>query len=235
MTVIVFQHIACEDLGTAKDILIKEGLRIKTVRLYAGELPPKDWTKAAGLIFLGGPMNVYQEKEYPYLKIEDEIIKKTIDLGKPSVGICLGAQLIAKAAGAKVCPGKRKEVGWYPLQLTRQIHKQSLLAGLSSPLTVFQWHGDTFELPDGADLLASSSLFPHQAFCLNKVIYGLQFHLEVNLEMINNWMDEYKEELEELYSPRQIEAMRQAGCKHIDLLQQRARTFFKGFAGLLKA
>lgn len=232
MYILIFQHIECEGLGSAAQILSEANLELRYIHLYKGQSPPADWQNAAGLIFLGGPMNVYQEQQYPFLKVENEIIKEAIRQDKPTLGICLGAQLIAKAAGAKVYPGEQKEIGWYPLYLTPQAHEQGL--DFTSPLIVFQWHGDTFDLPARAIPLASSDLFPHQAFRLGKNIYALQFHLEVTLPMIKEWFDVYKEETSCFFSPQQHEEIHQASCRQINTLQQHAQNFFQQFVKLLR-
>ncbi len=235
MHVLIFQHIACEKLGTGAAVLEQEGIELRVVHLYDGEVPPPDWASAAGLVFLGGPMNVYQEQQYPFLKTENEIIKEAIRRGKPTLGLCLGAQLIAKAAGARVYAGRQKEIGWYPVCLTPQAQAQGLLAGFPSPLNVFQWHGDTFDLPPGATPLGSSDLFANQGFCLADRIYALQFHLEVNLKMIEEWLEEYQEELSGIYSPQQIEGIRRASRRQVKTLQRQAQTLFQRFARLLPA
>ncbi|MBI5788610.1 MAG: gamma-glutamyl-gamma-aminobutyrate hydrolase family protein [Candidatus Schekmanbacteria bacterium] len=233
--IIIFQHIACEDLGTAANILKQRGLKLRYIRLYAGEAPPVDYASAAGFIFLGGPMNVYQEWEYPCLKLETEILQEAIRVNKPTLGICLGAQLIAKAAGAKVYAGRQKEIGWYPLHLTAQAQQGGLLAGFDNPLTVFQWHGDTFDLPDKAVSLASSTLFPQQAFSLGGKIYAFQFHLEVGLAAIEDWLREYDDELKGIYTIQEVEKIRRVSRENIMGLENLAQTVFSRFADLVLA
>jgi len=141
-------------------------------------------------------MNVYEEDRYPFLKEEDLFIKEAIQRGKSLLGICLGAQLIAKALGAKVFKAPVKEIGWYDVSLTRIGSIDPFFSRLPKTFSVFQWHGDTFEIPHSAILIATSSLVPHQAFRYGDNAYGLQFHLEVTQDIIREWMETYEEEFE---------------------------------------
>jgi GMP synthase-like glutamine amidotransferase len=141
-------------------------------------------------------MNVYEEDRYPFLRKEDLFIKEAIQRGKFILGICLGAQLIAKALGAKVSKAPVKEIGWYDVSLTRVGSRDPLFSNLPKRFPVFQWHEDTFEIPKAGKLVATSSLVPHQAFRYGDNAYGLQFHLEVTEEMIREWMETYEEEFE---------------------------------------
>ena len=195
---LVLQHRECEDLGTIGPAMSKRGIGYRYVRLFDWEPVPKGLEQYSGLIILGGPMNVYEEDQYPYLKEEDILIKKAVRNDMPVLGICLGGQLIAKAAGARVHKGTKKEIGWYDLKLTKDSRQDKVFNSLPGTIKVFQWHGDTFDIPDGAVHLAGSELFSNQAYRVGSSIYGLQFHLEVTQEMINRWISEYEEELSTL-------------------------------------
>jgi GMP synthase (glutamine-hydrolysing) len=138
---------------------------------------------------LGGPMNVDEVEKYPFLAAEVPWIQESLTRGVPLLGICLGAQLLAKACGAKVYSQGIKEIGWYPLELTPAAEADPLWKGCGPCLTVFQWHGDTFDLPPGAVLLAQSPQCVHQAFRIRQSAYGLQFHLEMTREMIDDWLN----------------------------------------------
>ncbi|MBI5194404.1 MAG: gamma-glutamyl-gamma-aminobutyrate hydrolase family protein [Nitrospirae bacterium] len=192
---LVLQHIECEDLGTIGPAMSVRGIGAKYIRLFDGEPVPQDIEQYSGLIILGGPMNVYEEDEYPYLKYEDVLIKKAIHKGSPVLGICLGGQLIAKATGAMVKKGAKKEIGWYKLNLTQGGKEDKAFGRLPEEITVFQWHGDTFDIPQGAEHLAGSELFSNQAYRVGNNVYGLQFHLEVTEKTINKWIAEYQDEL----------------------------------------
>jgi len=152
------------------------------VDLFAGA-PLPDISAAAGLIFMGGPMSANDDLQY--IRQELVLIQKAVALDKPILGVCLGAQLIAKALGARVYPNRAKEIGWYPVYWTEAGRAE---LGLSEPETVFHWHGETFDLPPGAELLAYSDLCCHQAYRIGQNILGLQFHLEVTPEMIADWL-----------------------------------------------
>lgn len=157
---------------------------------YAGPFDESrfDLDGAAGLILMGGPMSA--NDDLPYIHSELKLIEQAARKGLPVLGICLGAQLIAKALGASVYPNHVKEIGWYPFEWTEAAGRDALHRGLSGSETVFQWHGETFDLPPGAELLASSAECRHQAFRIGANIYGFQYHLEVTPEMIAEWLDQ---------------------------------------------
>jgi GMP synthase (glutamine-hydrolysing) len=191
----VFQHIACEDLGTFAPIIVARGFAAHYVRLFAGDAIPDDWPDAGALIFLGGPMSINDEGVYPYLAIEKTMIRQALAAEQPVLGVCLGSQLLAAAAGSHVFPGTRPEVGWEPVSLTTEARQDPLLANLAHLSAVFHWHGETFDLPAGAIRLAASALTLNQAFRLGRTAYGLQFHLEVDATMIESWIREYPRDL----------------------------------------
>ena len=193
--VLVFQHDPFEDLGFFAEVLEKQGTSYRLVRLFHGETPAEDWEHIGALIILGGPMGVYDEEQYPFLRWEKTIIRAASDEAVPILGICLGAQLIAAALGAAVYQGKVKEIGWSPVSITAHGQVDSLLGYLPESATVFQWHSDGFDLPARAIRLASSANFENQAFRLGKTIYGLQFHLEVTPRMIERWIEERSKDL----------------------------------------
>lgn len=193
--VVVFQHDPFEDLGFFAEVLDKQNADYRVIRLFDGEMPEESWEQVKALILLGGPMNVGDEANYPFLRWEKRIIRAAIDETVPVLGICLGAQLIASTLGSPVFHGAVKEIGWSPISITPHGQVDSLLGYLPENATVFQWHGDGFELPAGAILLASSQHYRTQAFRLGKSIYGLQFHLEVTPRMIERWLDERSKDL----------------------------------------
>jgi GMP synthase (glutamine-hydrolysing) len=188
-TVAVLRHVRHETLGSLEALIRQAGLDIECVDLFG---PPRrfhPWHHL-GLVVLGGPMNVDQTDEYPFLAAEVEWIRAALAGQTPVLGICLGSQLLAKAAGARVYPNSVKEIGWYPLELTEAAAHDPLFAGCPAGATVFQWHGDTFDLPPSATHLAESAACRHQAFRVGDRAWGLQFHLEVTAEMIETWLTE---------------------------------------------
>lgn len=193
--VLVFQHDPFEDLGTFAEVLEKQGISCRVIHLFHGEAPAEDWERIRALIILGGPMGVNDEEQFPFLRWEKRIIRAAVDEAVPLLGVCLGAQLIASSLGAAVYRGPVKEIGWNPISLTPHGQVDSLLGYLPENATVFQWHGDGFELPAGAIRLASSVNYENQAFRMGRHIYALQFHLEVMPRMIEQWIDARSKEL----------------------------------------
>jgi GMP synthase-like glutamine amidotransferase len=174
--ILAFRHFPSEHLGRIADSL---GVEYEYVDLYLGQ-PAPDIGDASGLIFLGGQMSA--NDDLPYIRTELDLIRQAVSLGKPLLGVCLGAQLIAKALGARVYANPVKEIGWYPVYWTDAARP------LSGSDIVFHWHGETFDLPPGAELLASSDACRNQAYRVGRNILGLQFHLEVTPEMIADWL-----------------------------------------------
>ncbi len=191
----VFQHIECEDLGTFTQTFAARGVRVDYVRLFAGDGIPEDFGAASALVFLGGPMSVNDEARYAYLGAEKAIIRRALAANVPVLGVCLGAQLLAAAAGSRVFSGVRPEIGWEPISLTIDGRQDPMLSPLAHLAAVFHWHGETFDLPPGATRLAFSALTLNQAFRLGRWAYGLQFHLEVDASMIEAWVQAYPDDL----------------------------------------
>ena len=229
MTYIVIQNEPCEPLGVFEDVLLTRRLDYRYARLFEEEAP-RDLKGCRGLIVMGGPMNVYEEKRYPFLKDEDRLIKEALKKEVPVLGVCLGAQLIAKAAGAKVWKGEKKEIGWHKVRLTGEANRDRLFNMFGDELLVFQWHGDTFELPRGAILLAENELYL-QAFRL-KNAYALQFHLEVTGEMIRDWLEEYEDVVRSLGDAIDPNKIRVETDGNIESLNSFAKEFFKKWLAL---
>jgi GMP synthase (glutamine-hydrolysing) len=185
---LVLQHVAHEILGTLNPLLKRAGFRIRYVNF--GRHPDAQPNLAGyhGLVVLGGPMSVYDDHRYLHLMAEMQLIEDAMKRKLPVLGICLGAQLIAKTLGADVYPNKQKEIGWYDLHLSTDAVQDSILKSLGQTEKVFQWHGDTFDIPAGAVHLAASPLCVNQAFRYGENIYALQFHLEVDAPMILRWL-----------------------------------------------
>jgi GMP synthase-like glutamine amidotransferase len=194
---LAFRHVPFEHLGRISDSLASHRMEYEYVDLFSGG-PVPDISTASTLIFMGGPMSA--NDDLPFIRQELDVIRKAAALGKPILGVCLGSQLIAKALGARVYPNRAKEIGWYPVHWTPAGREE---LGLSAPEIIFHWHGETFDLPPGGELLAYSDLCRHQAYRIGKNIFGLQFHLEVTPEMIADWLtqDANCGDLREVASP----------------------------------
>jgi GMP synthase-like glutamine amidotransferase len=199
--VLAFRHVPFEGAGRLEPILAARGYTIEYVDLYHSDAPIPDMDGAAGLIFLGGPMSV--NDDLPYLRKEMCLISRAIARQQPVLGICLGAQLIAKTLGAKVYRNPVKEVGWYNIRITDAAGEDALFRDVSPCELVFHWHGETFDLPRGAVRLAGSAVCKNQAYRFGINVYGLQFHLEVTPEMIAEWcvQDENCGDVRELSAP----------------------------------
>lgn len=185
-TIYAIQHLAFEDLGSLEDIFYDFGFRVRYFEAGVDDLTPA--LNYEGLtIILGGPIGVYETEDYPFLKDELEGLKQRLLENKPTIGICLGAQLIAHALGAKVYAGHQKEIGWSELEIKSLDSDSNVLTSLEN-IKVLHWHGDTFELPNNATLLASSTIYPNQAFSIGNNILALQFHLEMIEESFEKWL-----------------------------------------------
>ena len=185
---LVFQHVAHEILGNLDPLLRAAGFRIRYVNFGRQPEAQPDISRYHGLIVLGGPMNCDQHDRHPHLETETRLIRDAIDAGKPVLGICLGAQLIARALGAAVMRNPTKEIGWYELNPTEAGKQDPLFSHFEQTQMIFQWHGDTFDIPRDAVHLASSPDCTNQAFRYGDNVYGLQFHLEVDEPMILRWL-----------------------------------------------
>jgi GMP synthase (glutamine-hydrolysing) len=181
---LVFRHAQAEGIGLLGNALRDRGIHHRALDIARGEPVPRDLKGVGGLIILGGPMGAYEQEKYPYLAAECALIEKAIAAGRPVLGICLGAQLIAQALGARVFKGERPEVGWAPITLSQDGKDDPLFVGGDETLTVFHFHGDTYELPLDAANLATSALYEQQAFRWGDVVYGFQFHLEFTESII---------------------------------------------------
>jgi len=190
--ILIIKHIEIEGPGSIEEFFANTAWNLRVINLSTEELKSKDFADVVAMIFLGGPMNVYDEAKYPFLRDEDGFLRRAIKEEIPILGICLGAQLLAKACGAKVKKAKQKEIGWHKVNLTEAGKQDALFTGLPSQLNVFQWHEDIFEIPKGALHLAESPTCPKQAFRFGRNAYGVQFHVEVTPEMIESWIYAYR-------------------------------------------
>jgi len=183
MKVHYLQHVSYEGLGYIEHWASEENCTLSSTKFYKNSSLPKindfDW-----LIVMGGPMGVHDEKEYPWLKAEKELILEAIKAKKTVIGICLGAQLIAAVLGAKIKKSPSKEIGFFPISKTKYGEEHGLLSGLPNTLDVFHWHGDMFEIPKEAKNVFKSDGCPNQAFIYKDRVLGFQFHLEVTVKSL---------------------------------------------------
>ncbi len=211
---LAIRHVAFEDLGTFAEPIAAAGYA--TQYAAAGTDSLEDADAADLLVILGGPIGAYDEARYPWLAAEVAVIERRLSARRPVLGVCLGAQLIARAAGARVYPGPLKEIGYAPVRLTRA-GEVSPLAALATDPVVLHWHGDTFDLPEGASRLAETDAYTNQAFTLGSSL-GLQFHLEVDPSAFEAWLIGHAAELAAVeQNPVQLreQARRFGGGAHV--------------------
>ena len=218
--VLVIQNTRIESSGYLGELLTRDGFDITSINAKHETIPNK---KFSLVVILGAPESA--NDDFPYLIEEQELIKNSVNDDIPVLGICLGSQLIAKTFGAKVYTGSTKEIGFYHDLMFSNDSK--LFGGFKNPFTVFHWHGDTFDLPTGATRLALSENYPNQAFQYKSAI-GLQFHLEVNEQMVNLWLDKTEEKLQQItyIDPQKI---RSDIDENISIVKSNMENFYKNF------
>ncbi|MCX6150901.1 MAG: type 1 glutamine amidotransferase [Ignavibacteriales bacterium] len=189
-------HVPFEGPAYINDWVKEKNHGISFTKFYMNQNPPKiddfDW-----LIIMGGPMNIYEEEKYPWLIKEKEFIKEAIKKGKVVIGICLGSQLIADALGSRVYKNENKEIGWFPVQLTKSAKHHPLFKFLPNEINVFHWHGETFNLPKDAIHLAESKACKNQMFIYKQRVIGIQFHLEMTKKSIEEIIENCQDELQQ--------------------------------------
>jgi GMP synthase-like glutamine amidotransferase len=206
--VLVLQHISCEPPGVYEDVLNEHGATIHRIELDEGDSLP-DWRDFDAIVAMGGPMSAVDDDEHPWLVDEKRLIAEAVRSGRPFWGVCLGVQLLAASLGARVYAGPVPEVGLLPVTLTDEALADPVFAGMPREMLSLQWHGDTFDLPEGAARLAGSPAYPNQAFRFGAAAYGVQFHLEVSPGLAREWADvpAYAESLEHVLGPGALDRL----------------------------
>jgi len=228
MSVLICKNVQSEGPGTIEDFL-KE----KNISYHVIEMPAiRDIPMAADydtLLMMGGPMSVNEDDIFPYIKTEEKLVRDFIANDKRVLGVCLGAQIMAKALGSRVYKGAEKEIGWYDIEISAEGLRDNRIKRLathprtgdvSNRLKVFHWHGETFDIPDGAARLASSDLYPNQAFKYGENAYAFQFHIEVKKSMIYEWLKNEAINLEKIKTETE---------KLFDVYTARAHQFYEDF------
>ncbi len=201
------QHVPFEGPAAILDWALERNWDTSSTMLYNNEELP-DPASFDLLVVMGGPMGVHDEDDYPWLAAEKEFLKNVIDTGKPILGVCLGAQLLANVLGAHVQKNIVKEIGWYPVSLTPPGWESPAFKGIPATFDAFHWHGDMFRIPEGGVQIANSEACPNQAFTWNERVIGLQFHIETTREsleaLVKNCGDELLVESEYVQRPEVI-------------------------------
>lgn len=235
--ILVFQHVAWEPLGLLNPLLKQARFRIRYVNFERDPHAQPGLDGYSGIVILGGPMSVGQVADYPHLQYEQQIIREAIERDIPILGICLGAQLIAAALGATVGPNVEKEIGWYDIDLSDAGQSDPLLSTMRTRERIFQWHSDTFALPDGAVHLAGSTGCANQAFRYGDKVYGFQFHLEADAPTIERWLDAPVHRSELAASAGMIDPVRIRAETELQIARSEAlaRAVFSSFINLFAA
>jgi GMP synthase (glutamine-hydrolysing) len=232
-TVTALRHVAFEDMGTLEDVIAARKWKMNYV-----EAPVADWAsfdplKPDLLVVLGGPIGAYQENIYPFLKVELAAIRARLDADKPTLGICLGAQLIARALGANVYPNKEKEVGWGPLLMTAKGQASPVRHLAAEHTFMLHWHGDTFDLPEGATLLAGTEIAMHQAFSWGSSTLAFQCHPEVRARDMEKWFVGHALEISTTYGVN-VPSLRADTKRYGAVLEQQGQKCFGEWLDSLK-
>lgn len=222
--IIVLQHAEAEQPGRIARAIHREHVQYDCIRSWEGQPVPANVDEVDALVVMGGPMSVYETGRYPFLADEITLVQSAISAGKPVLGVCLGSQLMAAALGARVYPNVRKEIGWFDIRFSNEAAGDALLRGLPASLKAFHWHGDTFDLPEGAVRLASSDVTPNQAFRFGRNAYALQFHMEVDGESLEALLRAFPDDLEG--QPQSADDIRSLAATHLAALNEAGDSFF---------
>ena len=225
MDILVLQHIACEPPAEYGTVLTSRGHILHPVEVDEGE-PLPDWRDYGAIVAMGGPMGVYEDDAYPWLVEEKRLIGDAVRAGLPYFGACLGVQLLAASLGARVYPGGTPEVGILDVMRTEDGGSDPVASILPERFKTLQWHGDTFDLPEGAVSLFSSPAYPNQGFRFGEVAYGVQFHLEVDAALADEWshIPAYKTAAENVLGPGGLDQLLDGVAEHADRMLPHART-----------
>ncbi|QCI66247.1 glutamine amidotransferase [Phreatobacter stygius] len=218
-TAVAIRHVAFEDLGSLALPIERAGYKIHYYDVGLQDLWTLDPIKTELLVVLGGPIGAYQDEQYPFLKDEIGILQERLAAGRPTLGLGLGAQLMARALGARVYPAPQKEIGWSPIMLSEAGRPSAIRHLGDAP--VLHWHGDTFDLPPECELIASTGICRNQGFMKGPNILGLQFHPEAVHAGFERWLVGHASELSQAeIDPK---ALRAQAARHAAGLQVRAR------------
>ena len=240
MKIIILQHINIEDPGYIKDLMIKDGAELTTIELDEGDKIPKDLSKYDAMFCMGGPMDTWMEKDYPWLIDEKKRIKEfVVDLQKPYLGFCLGCQLLGEVIGGKVVKSENPEIGMLNINFSENKNNDLLFSKFPEIITSLQWHSyevQELENNNDATLIASSTGTKYQIFKYKNHAYGIQFHIEVKKTTVGEWgcVPEYKSALEKELGKGALEKFDVDSQKHIPTLNEYSQILYENFKKLIK-
>ena len=240
MEIIVLQHIKIEDPGYIKDLMIKDGVNLTTIELDEGEKIPNDLNKFDAMFCMGGPMDTWMEKEYPWLIEEKKKIKEfVIDLNKPYLGFCLGCQLLGEVVGGKIVKSNKPEIGMLNINFTEKKNNDLLFSEFPKHITSLQWHSyevQELENNENISLIASSPETKYQIFKYKNFAYGIQFHIEVKKTTVEEWgcVPDYKSALEIHLGQGALKKFDNESQKHMPLMNKYSEILYENFKKLIK-
>jgi GMP synthase-like glutamine amidotransferase len=231
---LVVQHLEPEGPYLIADALDAAGVAIDTCAVFAGDVVPGDLTDYDALVVMGGPMSAADDEGFPTRRSELRLLREAVEDGVPTLGVCLGAQLLAAAGGGRVYPGTAgAEIGWMPVSLEGAASGDELFRGMASPVPVLHWHGDTFDLPPGATHLARSARYPNQAFRIGRRAWGLQFHLEIDEHAVEVFAETFAADASAAgLSPESIVASTEGALRQLTPVRDEV---LARFAGLVRS
>ena len=239
MKIIVLQHIAIETPGYIKDLMIKDGVELTTIQLDEGDIIPNDLNSFDGMFCMGGPMDTWMEKDYPWLIEEKKRIKEfVVDLKKPFLGFCLGCQLLGEVVGGKVVKSSPPEIGILDINLLEDKNSDRLFSQFPDSIKALQWHSyEVAGLENNNDvtLLGSSPLTKYQIFKYKNHAYGIQFHIEIKSNTVSDWgcVPEYKTALEDSLGQGALELFDSQAKENMNQMNNFATMLYKNFTQII--
>lgn len=231
--VTLFRHIECEGPGYLDEVLKRHNIPVQLIAIDQGDAVPESPADSSGVIIMGGPMSVNDDDEW--IQQETHFIRRAIDAGLPALGHCLGGQFIAKALGARIVQNPVKEIGWFDVERHHSDQQPNWIEAFSTPQPVFHWHGETFELPDGAVPLLKSRHCENQAFLYKDNVLAFQCHIEMTADMVDEWSSLYEDEITPSTDTIQSRAeMMSSADQHIKQLNRLSDQVYDNWINLLE-
>ncbi len=225
---VAIRHVMYEDLDNLEPLLRQQGFTVTYLDAGYDNLSDLVPSKPDLLVVLGGPIGVYEDRDYPFLRDEIEILEQRLQADLPTFGICLGGQLIAAALGARVFPGSSQEIGWHPVHGPKEGMENPLRQFIEPEHPVFHWHSDTFDLPEGATVLASSDAYENQVFSWGRHTMAVQFHPEVSRKGLERWMIGHTRQIKSL-TDASVKSLREETALYGPQYEERSARFFEAW------